>query len=487
MKKIVLFAVLFIMNSTFCFSQDILFENCFAFGSSSNIGDVLGSRDGYYYVAVNTNHQDSARVIKFDYANTEIWNYKVPSLEVLVWRLFEDQDGSVFVVSAHDVGSLLTTGQESDDICLIKLTTDGSFVWEKHFGGSNSDHPVDITEDQHGNIVLSCNGYSSDGTFSDSHGDAEGNIIVVSRETGDNLNSFCIGGSGSDQVKGTFATPTGSAVIGSTYSSDGDFSILNATPTIWQPHTFFLSVDNGGNIVDGYTVLDTGMVFSVAFSGMEDQYYCAGSKYGQGYVSLITSSGIVWERLLEPAFMNRIIATSDGGCLAVGSSDMDEYGIVDSVSSHAFFVKYDRLGNLIWKKHVGNSSLLFARAVSEIIAVGKEKKEYVIGGLTQSSLFNCDGGAYGAWIVRLQDDSVLNTSIDDMFHQSAFILYPNPTSGSVTVRTKDDKALLFITDLSGQTVFMTSMTGHEMTISPNISSGMYVMHINRMCQKFIVQ
>jgi hypothetical protein len=461
-----------------CSAQEVIFENCFTFGTTTNNGDVLGAHDGGYYLAVNTMQQDSAVVFKFNDFNSEVWRYRLPTVEAVIKRLFEDADGNVYVASAHDVGSLLTIGQQSDDICLIKLNPNGEFIWEKHFGGTNMDRPTYISENSFGDLFVTCGGYSEDGLFSENHGPGwgEGLVIVVSKETGDLINSSCIGGSLNDEIEGAFATDTGMVLIGLSSSNDGDLSSLDALP-IGEFRSFFLALDIDANVVSSYTILgNTGNISSVAPS-TDGRYYCTGMSNGQGYVSLVNSAGVMWQRLLEPGQMNRIIATSDGGCLAVGYSEMNDDSVSDGM--YAFFVKYDDVGNLIWKKHLGipGSYVTFASSATELMVPERNTsaQEYVIGGRTNSGLFGCESSTNGAWVVRLRDDSVLVTTGINSIQSDIFLVYPNPVINGVITVSSPQNARIRIFDLHNpeRAIFEEDIQKGKTTISLQVSPGMY--------------
>ncbi len=481
--------------TTMCSAQEVVFENCFTFGTTTNNGDVLGARDGGYYIAVNSMQQDSAIVIKFTDLNSEVWRYKLPTREAVIKRLFEDVDGNLYIASAHDMGSLLTIGQQSDDICIIKLNSDGGFIWERHFGGTNMDRPTHISENSFGNLFVTCGGYSEDGLFSENHGPGwgDGLVIVVSKETGDLLNSSCIGGSLNDELAGAFATDTGMILIGTSYSNDGNMSSFTDVLATGEFRSFFLALDIDANVVSSYAILgNTGNILSVAPS-TNGRYYCAGMSNGQGYVSLVSSTGVIWQRLLEPGMMNRIIATSDGGCLAVGSSEMNNDSIDDGTSLYAFFVKYDDMGNLIWKKHLGipGSYVTFASSVTELMSPERNvtAQEYVIGGRTNSGLFGCESSEYGAWMVRLQDDSVLTTGINAVLSEM-FAVYPNPSGdGRITIASPESMHIRII-DMHNPTcvVYEKDISKGKIELALSASPGMYLLTTDRaFCRKIILQ
>ena len=246
------------------------------------------------------------------------------------------------------------------DGCLIKTDSAGNLIWEKTYGGSDSEGFSRIIPTSDNNFYLLGISWSSDGDISnDPYPDSPDYWIVKIDSSGNILWNKILGGNYGENLWNGAATADGGVVaIGETSSNDGDVSIFY-----------------GGN--------DTWLV-------------------------KLTSEGeLEWDYSIGTDFFDigqAIIQTSDGGFLAASSSILLEggsgnitciphtYGWVEGV-----VFKLDSNLNVEWQHCYGGSDHDGIFGIIEI------DDGYVITGGTASN----DGDVYGfhgendIWIVKI--------------------------------------------------------------------------------------
>ena len=214
-------------------------------------------------------------------------------------------------------------------------------LWGNNFGGSGADYFQSVTAVSDGIIAV---GYSESGSFG--NGDWQGftgkgsddAIIVKYNHSGDVVWRKNFGGKGCDYYNSVTKVPNGTVAVG--YSICSFFNTGDCTGIMGQ------GADDA--IIVKYDVLGN-IVWKKNFGGIDNDSYIA------------------------------VTAVSDG-IIAVGYSDRYSFsfGDMDSISAKgdrdAIIVKYDFLGNVIWKKNFGGNGRDMYHSVIEvpngIIAVG---------------------------------------------------------------------------------------------------------------------
>jgi len=249
-----------------------------------------------------------------------------------------DGDGGYTVFGSYQstTGELGSQLKGMSDAVIIKYDANNDIVWANNFGGTKKDEFYGGIKSSDGGYVAVGMSVSTDQDMTGlSPNDNYGEAIIVKYDSAGNViwkNSF--GGNNTEAFNHVVETSDGGFVaVGYSGSSDRNMSGL------WR--------------------------------GVDDAILV---KY--------TSNGIrQWTRVFGGGSVDRfehIVATSDGGVVAVGyssSSDRDMDGLLKGSSYDGILVKYDANGNMVWKKSFGGFSLeYFTSAIGlndgSIVVVG---------------------------------------------------------------------------------------------------------------------
>lgn len=110
------------------------------------------------------------------------------------------------------------------DFYLAKITRDGDLIWQKRYGGEKHEYGNAMAVDNSGNIYMVGNSESVGGDLTGNKGDRDCWILKVS-STGDIIWQKSFGGTGEDGLKSVCVTNDGSVMVaGYTQHVSGDFS-----------------------------------------------------------------------------------------------------------------------------------------------------------------------------------------------------------------------------------------------------------------------
>lgn len=223
------------------------------------------------------------------------------------------------------------------DYWAIKLDTNGNQEWTKYFGGNLSDDPYGITETNDGNFILVGASDSTDVDISNNKGTYDFWVISIS-STGTLLWEKNYGGLEIDEGRGIVKTSDGNfIIIGNTRSDDQDITTNNGGSDIWllkitDDGTLLWDKNIGGTSFDiGYSIKmsNTGFIISGA---SRSQNIDLNQNYGQndallaqidanGTINWLKTAGGTNEDLAYDA-----VQLDNGEIIVVGettSSDID--------------------------------------------------------------------------------------------------------------------------------------------------------------------
>jgi len=259
-----------------------------------------------------------------------------------------------FAIAGYRTNAADEAGSFDGWIC--KVDQNGNLLWEKTYGGSNTDNVFSIVSDGNDGYVFVGYSSSTDGDITGNPGGLTDYWIVKINGTGNKVWHKIYGGSGSDAARDLVRTSNGYIITGRSTSNGGDVTGSYGKSDVWV-----LKLDEDGS-----------KVWQQAFGGSNDDY-------GQG-----------------------IIRTSDGGFfIGVNSQSAKggfpaNYGYMD-----AWVVKLDENGKNLGQTILGGSGN------DEIFGFAKNSDSYILLGSTNSS----DGDLTGfqndftrnAWILKFQD------------------------------------------------------------------------------------
>ena len=159
-----------------------------AASTSSNNGDIT-----------NNHGSDDAILIRFDSNNNLVWkkNYG-GSLDEGFLSILETSDhGFIAAGSTESNDGDVSGNHGSNDIWIVKVDSIGNLVWQKAFGGSDYDEVFSILENSAGNFVISGYTQSNDGDVSLNQG-LEDFWLLEINSTGNIIWQKTYGGSDTD-------------------------------------------------------------------------------------------------------------------------------------------------------------------------------------------------------------------------------------------------------------------------------------------------
>ena len=130
------------------------------------------------------------------------------------------------------------------DIWAIKLSENGDLQWSKYFGGSFTDAPFGIVETEDQNFIIAGSSDSADVDISNNNGSYDFWVLKIT-SNGSLLWERSFGGSEIDEARAITTTNDGNFIIvGDTRSRDKDVSNNNGAADVW-----ILKMNLDGNLI----------------------------------------------------------------------------------------------------------------------------------------------------------------------------------------------------------------------------------------------
>ncbi len=329
--------------------------------------------------------------------------------------------------------AVVTSSDLSFDLQLIQTTinnTNGAPTtnWLKAIGGSAMERANAVVAISSGCVVT--------GTTSSTNGDMQGssnvgncNTDIWVSEIDNNSNiiwkKFYGGSNYEEGVSIVKTTDNGYAILGTTYSNDGNVTNNRGNADIW-----LLKTNNTGDI--------------------QWQKNYGGSGIDKG---------------------SEIQTTSDGGFVVVGSTTSNDGDITGNHGNTDFcIVKLDANGNIQWKKVIGGSSWDIATSIQTTSDGG-----YIVGGHTGSvdgDLASTNNKGHDAWIVKLDANGAIQWNkifggdeLDELYsvEQAAdgyvFVGTSNSFNGDLNATPSNLDAWVVKTDFNGTIIWSQDIAG----------------------------
>lgn len=380
----------------------------------------------------------------------------------------------------------------------------GEIDWILTFGGSNIDQATAIVRSNDNGYVIAGTTSSNDGDIVDKTTTDSDYWILKLSESGTILWNKTFGGSNSDVVSGISNTTDGGYIVsGSSRSNDGDVTgnegfwdywllKLNANgDKVWDKTFGFLGEDQAQEVFQtkdgGYLV--TGFFDVTASGGAGNDGRSNGNRHGVGeyWVIKMNASGeYVWRRYFGGTNNDRsydALETSDGGFLIAGSSESVDFDITDSKGTYDYWVvKLNSFGNKVWTKSYGGSEIengysITATNDGNYIFVGDARS-------TDQDVTNPKGNA-DLWVVKFNGNGAIiwNKSFGGSQFDSARAIEPGSdgnyllagatrsSDGDVSVNNGENDAWLVIMDANGDLVFEKTIGGSNFDFGEDVILG----------------
>lgn len=184
-------------------------------------------------------------VIKLNSNGVKQWsNYFGGSFTDTAYDAIQTEDNGYIIVGSSDSNDVdITNNRGTYDFWIIKISATGSLVWEKSLGGSEIDEAHAISKSADGNYLIAGDTRSSDLNISQNNGAADLWVIKITPE-GTLLWEKSLGGSNFDVGRSISKTQdNGFLISGSSRSTNASFSSNKGQNDAWV-----VKINNSGNL-----------------------------------------------------------------------------------------------------------------------------------------------------------------------------------------------------------------------------------------------
>lgn len=308
----------------------------------------------------------------------------------------------------------------NSDAWIIKLDKNGTKEWQSTLGGSASDDALSIAEIFDGGYIMAGQTQSANGDVSNNHGATDAWVVKLDKN-GNKLWQKTFGGTNSEGANSIIESSEGDYMMaGWTNSNDGDVTGYHAgwgmsagnidgwVVRISKDGNLLWNKAFGGSNNDIFNSIIQGLDKNFTIAGYTRSNYSGdvGANHGgeDAWVINIEKEGkIVWRKNLggtDSDMSYSITSTQDGGYMLAGftaSNDGDVSG--NHGGEDAWVVNLDHGGNKQWQRTLGGSGNDIALAVFQ-----RANGSYVMVGSTGSNDGDLAGQstAGGPWIVTMK-------------------------------------------------------------------------------------
>jgi len=241
---------------------NLLWEKSFGFSGADYGTDLIETKEGGFLITgvldvSASDGQGSAKSTATKHSGGDYWAIKTDHTGALEWSRFfggsftevplgvleTDAHNFVIVGSSDSKDFNISNNKGSYDFWIIKISTEGTLLWEKSFGGSEIDEAKAITTTNDGNFIIVGDTRSTDKNVSKNNGAADIWVLKVSEE-GTLLWEKTIGGTNFDVARAVSRTQdNGYLISGSSRSLDNGFENKG------QNDALILKIDKNGNLL----------------------------------------------------------------------------------------------------------------------------------------------------------------------------------------------------------------------------------------------
>lgn len=294
---------------------------------------------------------------------------------------------------------------EELDIWVIKLDVNGNLTWQKSLGGSLSESASMVQQLADGNYIIAGYAESTDGDVTGNPWGSNASFWVVKLSSSGSLISQKVyGGSSADEATSIQQTKNGQFIIaGYSKSTNGDVTDHHGTTS--TSDTWVIKTDAAGNLlwqtslggIEDDVACDVRQAKGGGFIVAGYSYSPQGGNHGEADYSLwkISDAGVlIWQKLYGGSkndFAYDVELLKDGSFILSGSSFSIDGDITDHYGTNTYendfwIVKTNSSGNITWKKSFGGNVKDQAVA-AQVLTDGTI---YVLGNSTSA-----DGDAVG--------------------------------------------------------------------------------------------
>jgi hypothetical protein len=354
------------------------------------------------------------------------WQHCYGGSGVDIARALVPTTNGFFVIGgtdSHDGDISYNHGE--DDIWLLSVDTTGNLLWEKSFGGSNSEIATRIFSYDN-DYLIAGGSNSSDGDISNNPYEVSSYWITKIDSTGAIIWDRIVGGNGRDELWNATLANDGSVVaVGYTSSSDGDITTYYGLYDMWV-----IKINNDGSTDWDFTIGTSSHDYAQAVIQTSDGGFLIGgssmvegtgnitcvphSTKGEAVLFKLDSNGVEeWHQCYggsDDDGVSRLIEIADGYVFtAFGrSDDGDLEGSGWHGESDIWVVKTDFSGNILWQKCFGGSDYesgtnIFELSDGSLMIFGRTKS--FDGDISFNPSLSSD--RYSIWVLKISSEGEL--------------------------------------------------------------------------------
>jgi hypothetical protein len=299
--------------------------------TNSNDGDVTG----------NNGFRDFW-VLKLDAAGELLWQKVLGgSNSEHAHGVVEASDGGYVIAGYTSSSDGDVIGGGGFQCWVVKLSSDGDLIWQQVYGGSGVDHAFAIARTNDDGYVIAGESNSNNGHVSGNNGGYDVSVIKIAGDgTFQWQRSF--GGSGADRARSIQRSFDGGYVMaGTTYSTDGDVTNGHGDSDVWV-----VKIDATGNLQWEHAIGGMGLQYAEWVDITIDGGYVVGGIHpvngGDHWIIKLNADGeIEWDKTmgsqgLEGTFC--VVQTQDEGYIVTGESGHNSGDVTDNNGGQDFWV-----------------------------------------------------------------------------------------------------------------------------------------------------
>lgn len=474
---------------------------------------------GTHFVSSEGNTQDIF-VLKLSENGDFQWVYTVGSFNNEAgFGITTDNDGNVLVTGIYGGqinfdpnGSAIENTNGMQDAFVLKINSNGDFIWVKTFGGNNNEFTRGICTDNNGEIYVVGTTYNDSLSPIDFDPNAgvsnvsgvglitsTNNFVLNLDSSGQYHWAHIFGSLGFDYISSITALGQ-ELIMGGSFESttDFDFGPNVEQETNNQGEDLFLlktdldgnyvwhevfktpgtattitsvDYDNSGNIYFTGYYSDSLQVQNQTFysEGLSDMF--VGKMDGSGSLEWLNSYGGTGNDLLNSVSLN-----NTGEVFAAGmiSSEIDFQAVNQDINydsgADLIFLKLNSTGDESYAKSVGGAANEEATAI-----ISNDDGSFYSTGMFQVNVdFDSDTLSSVAQSVFILKSGTFSVSSTESFTKDLdFKIYPNPTFDHFYVDTKENTVELSIIDTKGK-IYTNRTINHKSKIRvDNLENGVY--------------
>ena len=334
--------------------------------------------------------------------------------------IVQTNNGYIVVGTTGSNDGNITNFHGADDIWLISIDSLGNLLWERAYGGSNTEIASNIIKDNDGYYYFSGWTYSNDGDIqSGNHGGYDRWIVKIDSE-GNIIWEQCYGGSRTEYGGLLKLLSNGSILTyGATFSDDGDVPVNYGYHDSW-----LMIINTDGEIIESrvYGNFDHNNIFDIietsdggfffASETIDAQGMVQGEPHGMTdvwVVKLDKEMNIEWQKLYggskDDYGFRGVLELNDGYIFLASTNsndfDVSGYNGIPGESSDIWVVRIDTIGNILWQRCTGGYKWEFSEIIYQ-----SEDGGFVIFAETKSNNGDVSGNNswnnyYDIWMVKL--------------------------------------------------------------------------------------